>query len=187
MASRVARTAGDRQHVDLGAAIRRPLAGPLDETAENGLQPVVAGVVQMVGLGGREQDLVDARAEKRGEPGIPAVAEGGQHVGERGFEIGHRIRAGIERGQHVDQHDLAVEPGEMIAEERPHHARDIGVVAARHHGVQRARLRLRVGRDVERSEGQHGRAFEIARHQEAPRRQRRQGVSRGAARRADRT
>ena len=49
--------------------------------------------------------------------------EGGEHVGQRGFEIAHRGRAGVQRRQHVDQHDLPIEPREMIAEERLHHMR----------------------------------------------------------------
>ena len=60
-ASRVARTRGDRQHIDLGADVLRPRDGALDEQAKDRLQPVVARVMQMIGLRRGEQDAVDAR------------------------------------------------------------------------------------------------------------------------------
>ena len=40
--------------------------------------------------------------------------------GERGFQIGDGDRPGIERGRGIDQHDLAVEAGEVVAEEGAH-------------------------------------------------------------------
>ena len=70
-----------------------------------------------------------------------AGAEGAHDLGQRVLEIGERGRAGVERGERVDQHDLPVEPGEMIAKERPHDMRLIGLVAARHHRGERARMR----------------------------------------------
>jgi hypothetical protein len=36
----------------------------VDRVAQHGFQPVVALMVQMIGLGGREQDAVDARPEQ---------------------------------------------------------------------------------------------------------------------------
>ena len=42
--------------------------------------------------------------------------------------------AGIERLQRVDQHDLPVEPRDVLAEERLHHMRLVGLVAPLHHG-----------------------------------------------------
>ena len=53
-----------------------------------------------------------------------------------------RGRPGIQRRQHVDQHDLPVEPGEMIAEERLHDMRLVGLVAPLHHGGERAARQL---------------------------------------------
>ena len=54
------------------------------------------------------------------------------------FEIGHGAGAGIQRLHGIDQHDLAVEPGDVFAEERLHDMRLVGLVAPLHHGVQRA-------------------------------------------------
>ena len=129
---------GERDDVDL----RPDPFGARDrlrrQRAQDRLQPVVARMMQMVGLGRREQDAVDARAEDRGEPRGAAGAEGAHDFGERVLEIGERGRAGVQRRQRVDQHDLPVEPGEMIAEERPHHMRLIGLVAALHHRRERA-------------------------------------------------
>ena len=87
---------------------------------------------------------------------------------------------GIERGERVDQHDLAVEAGEVIAEERPHDHRLIGLVAARHHAGERAHGLVRRSK-AERREGQRRRAGEVARHQEAAGRLRRQRRAVGAA------
>ena len=151
--------------------------------AQDRLQPVVADVVEMVGLGGGEQDAVDARAEdraqRRGAPG----AEGAQHLGQRVFEIAHRRRAGIERAERIDQHDLAVEAAEMVAEERLDDVGLIRLVAPLHHRRQRARSRLDVSSHRQRREGQRRRAFEIAGHQEAAGRQGREriGVATGGA------
>ena len=84
------------------------------------------------------------------------------------FEIGDRGLAAVQRGKHVDQHDLAVEPREMIAEERPHHMGLIGLVAPLHHGEERAARKALASLRVERGEGERGRPFKIARHEEAP-------------------
>jgi hypothetical protein len=99
---------------------------------------VMAGVVHEVGLGGGKQDAVDAPAEELRQPGVGALAEGAEHVGQRRLEVGDRRRPGIEGREHVDEHDLPVEPGEMVEEERPHHMGDIGVVAPFHHVGERA-------------------------------------------------
>ncbi len=112
------------------------------------------------------------RGEARGAPG----AEGGQHLGQRVLEVAHRRRAGVQRGQRVDQHDLAIEPGEMVAEERLDHVGLVGLVAALHHRRHRARGDLRALADRDRREGQRRRAFEVARHQEPARRQGRERV-----------
>ena len=42
--------------------------GPFGHPRQNFLQPVVVGMVQMVGLCGGEQDAVDARPEHGGQP-----------------------------------------------------------------------------------------------------------------------
>ena len=53
--------------------------------------------------------------------------------GERAFEILHGVGPGIEGRERVDQHDLAVEPREVLAIERPHHHVLVGLVAPLHH------------------------------------------------------
>ncbi len=162
---------GERDDVDFRAdplGARDRLGG---QRPQDRLEPVVARVVEMVGLGGGEQDSVDARAEDRGEARGPAGAEGAQHVGERVLEVAQRRGTGIQRGQRVDQHDLAVEPGEMIAEERAHHMRLIGLVAALHHRRHGARRDRVAFAERDRRESQRGRALEVARHQEPSGRQ----------------
>ena len=119
---------------------------------------------------------VDARAEDRGEARGPAGAKGAQHVGERVLEVAQRRRPGIQRRQRVDQHDLPVEPGEMIAEERAHHMRLVGLVAPLHHRRDRARGDRVAFAERNRREGQRRRALEIARHQEPAGRQGRQRI-----------
>jgi len=84
--------------------------------------------------------------------------------------------AAVQRREHIDEHDLAVEAGEVIAEERPHHIALVGLVAPRHQRPQRAAWEARCALGIERREGQRRRAFEIARHEEAPRGQSRQRV-----------
>ena len=108
------------------------------------------------------------------------------HLGQRVFEVAQRGRAGIERRQRVDEHDLPVEPGEMVAKERPHHMRLIGLVAPLHHRRQRARSDRLVLAERQRREGQGRRSFEIAGHQKAAGRQGRERVDVVAAPCADR-
>ena len=139
----------------------------------------MAGVVDVIGLGRGEEHFFDPRREQAGEPGIATDREGRERLAERRLEIGKRCRAGIERRQRVDEHDLPVEPGEMLAEERHHHDPLIGLEALRHQPGERARHRLDTGRKIERCEGQRRRAVEIARHQEAPGRRHRDGLGVG--------
>ena len=116
---------------------------------------VVVGVVDVIGLGRREDDAVDPPRQDGGEPARLAGTEGGEHVGERRLKIAERRRPGIQRREHVDQHDLPVEPREVIAEERLHHMRLIRLVAPLHHGGERRLLPVPViGGNVERREGQ---------------------------------
>ena len=131
----------------------------------------MALVVQMIGLGGGEQNAIDPRPEKTAEDRAAADAEAIENAGQRGFEIVQRFRPGIERGERIDQHDLPVEPGKMVAEERAHHDVLVGFIAPPHHRPQRAVGRAAVDRDVERCKGQRRCIGEIARHQKAPGRQ----------------
>ena len=56
------------------------------------------------------------------------------------LQIGQRAGAGVDGGQRVDQHDLPVEAGEVVAEERLHHVRLVALEAARQHGAEAAAL-----------------------------------------------
>ena len=49
-----------------------------------------------------------------------------------------RAGSGIESLHRVDQHDLPVEPGDVLAEKRLHHMRLVRLVAPLHHAPQRA-------------------------------------------------
>ena len=107
---------------------------------------------------------------------VASGAESAHDVGERVLEIGERGGTGVERRKGVDQHDLPVEPGEMVAKERPHHMRLIGLVAARHHRRERAGGDRRLVGEGDRSERQSRRALEVARHEEPAGRQGRERV-----------
>ena len=166
----------ERDHVDLSAdpfGARDRLAC---QYAQDRLQAVVADVMQMVGLGRREQDTVDARSDDRGEARSAPGAERLQHLGQRVFQIVHRRGAGIERPERVDQHDLPVETSKVVAKERPRHIGLVGLVAPLHHRRQRAWRDFLTLVERQRREGQGGRPLEVARHEEAARRQARERV-----------
>ncbi len=131
----------------------------------------MALVVQVIGLGGCKQNAIDPGTKKAAQDRAAADAEAIENARQRGFEIVQRFRPGIEGCERIDQHDLAVEAGKMVAEERTHHDILVGLVTPAHHRPQRAVGRAAVGRDIERRKGQRRRACEIARHQEAPGRQ----------------
>jgi len=128
-------------------------------------------MMQMVSLCRREQDAVDAWSEDRSEIGRASSAEGAHDFGQRILEILDRSGAGIECGERVDEHDLPIEPGEMIAKEWPRYVGLIGLVTARHHGRERAWRDRRVIVKRNRREGQRRRTGEIAGHQEPAGRQ----------------
>ena len=167
---------GERDDVDLGPDPFGARDRPRRQGPQDRLQPVVARMMQMVGLGRREQDAVDAGAEDRGEARGASGAERAHDVGQRVLEIAERGRAGVERGERVDQHDLPIEPGEMIAKERPDDMRLIGLVAARHHRGERAGSDRVVVAERDGREGQRRRALEIARHEESAGRQGRERI-----------
>ena len=136
--------------------------------------------MEMIGLGRGEHDAVDAWREQARPQAVRSGPEAVEDLGHGAFEVGDRRLAAVQRGEHVDQHDLPVEPREMIAEEGPHYVGLIGLVAPLHHGEERAARKTLLALRVERREGERGRAFKIARHEEASWRQRRQRVSVGA-------
>ena len=163
--------AGQRDGLGLGTGEARALGRVGNQPVEDGFKPVVAGVMHMVGFGRGEQDTIDLAGERAQQRIGLALAETSQHGGKGGFEIGHRCRTGIERAQRIHQDDLPIQPGEMIAEEGPHHLGLIGLEAVFEHGIEAAVAdgfdRGRQGR-----EGQRRRAFEIAGQEEAAGRQR---------------
>ena len=162
---------GERDDIDLGADRLDAGDGPRGEVPQDRLEPVVARMVQMIGLGRGEKDLVDLRPEQGRQEVAAARAKRRQHVGHGDFEVAHGGGSRVQRGERVDEDDLAVEPGEMIPEERFDDMRLIGLVAPLHHGGEGIRRIDFTFLDGERREGQGGRAFEVARHQEAARRQ----------------
>ncbi len=135
--------------------------------------------MQVIGLGRGEQDAVDAPAEDRREPRVGAGAERGQDVGHRRAQVLDRARAVVDGAERVDQHHLPVEPGEVVAKERLDHDALVGVEALLERAPERRRRTARGAR--QRREGERGRALEVARHQEPPRRD--AGEARAARRR----
>src|SRR4249920_2726399 len=85
------------------------------------------------------------------------------------------LRARIEGSERIDQHNLAVDTGKMLDEERSYDLLLIRLIASLHHGEKRTRLSYLALGEVQRREGERRRAVEIARHQEAAGGQRRQG------------
>ena len=140
----------------------------------------MVGVVDVIGLGRREQHPVGAGREQAGQERVAAGPERHQHLIERLLQFGQRDRPGIDGGEHVHEHDLAVDALEMIAEERPDHMGLVGLETPLHEGGEAARRDRLALRQVEGREGERGRAGKIARHQEAPRRRRRHGLGPGA-------
>ena len=110
------------------------------------------------------------RAYQSAQPVGAPEAEGAEDGGERRFEIGDGDRPGIQGGERIDHHDLAVEAGEVVAEEGAHHGVAIGLVAAVHHAGERALRPFVVVFEAERREGEGRRIVEVAGHQEAARR-----------------
>ena len=98
------------------------------------------------------------------------------------LQIGQRAGAGVDGGERIDEHDLPVEAGEVVAEERLHHVRLVALEAARQHGPQAAAL-VGGGGGLrrQRKEGEQRRAGKVARQQEAAGSRRRQlaGPARG--------
>ena len=167
---------GQGHDIDMRADIFRARDGPRREQAQDIFEPVVARVVQMIGLGRRKQDAVDLRTKQCGHEARAARAKRDEDFRQRGFEIAHGGWAGVQRRQRVDQNDLAIQPREMIAEEGLHHMRLVGLVAPLHHRGERAGAKFHAFVDAQRREGEGGRAFEFAGHEKAAGRQRGQRV-----------
>ena len=78
---------GQRHHLDLGAGKLGARDGLVGEQAQDRLQPVVAGVVQVVGLGGREQQAIDAAGQDARQPRMRAGLEALEHGFERALQV----------------------------------------------------------------------------------------------------
>ena len=135
----------------------------------------MARMMQMIGLGGGKQNAINPRPEQVAEQRATADPEAIQNARERRFEVVQRFRSGVEGRERIDQHDLAIEPGEMIAEERTHHDVFVSLVAPSHHRPQRTIRRGAIGHHIERCKRQCRRGREIARHQEPSGRQQAHG------------
>ena len=123
----------------------------------------------MIGLGRGEQDAFHPPpAQKPGQPAVAARPKRPQHIGHRAAQILHRLRPLMDGAQHIDQHDLAIHLGEMIAEKRLHDLGLVPLIPPRHLAPQRRAARF--GRLRQGRKGQHGRACQITRQQEPPRR-----------------
>ena len=110
---------GQRHHLDLGAGEGGARDRLVGDQAQDGLQPVVAGVVQMVGLGGGEQQAVDAAA--RGCRRARCWRRAGSSSAPPPWcAAGRPARAGpaLTAESASIEHDLPVEAGEVVAEER---------------------------------------------------------------------
>ena len=70
----------------------------------------MARMVQMVRLGGGEQDAVDPRPKQIAEQRAAPDPETIENPRQRRLEIMQRFRPGVERRQRIDQNDLAIEP-----------------------------------------------------------------------------
>ncbi len=101
-----------------------------DEPGQHRLEPVVVAVMEMVGLGRREQDAVDPPGDQPASQPARPSRKAERISASAVSSAATASRPAFSASQHVDQHDLAIEPGEVIAEERPDHGRLIGLVAA---------------------------------------------------------
>jgi hypothetical protein len=126
----------------------------------------VAGVVDVVGLGRREQHPVGPGREQAGQDRVAAGPEGEEHPVEGLFQLHQRRRAGVDGGEHVDQHDLAVDALEMLAEEGAHDAGLVGFEAPFHQRAEASGGNRRARGEIQGGEGEGRRAREVARHQE---------------------
>ncbi len=102
----------------------------LDEIVRQIAANMVAEVCSLYVL--RADGVLELYATQGLNPGSVHLAQ---------LRLGEGSRPGIERLQRVDQHDLAIEPRDVLAKERLHHVCLVGFVASLHHRVKRATLR----------------------------------------------
>ena len=121
----------ERQDLDLDPREPGGAGGGGDQQLEELLQVGVLVVGHVVGLAGGEQHLVDPGREQAAEEAGLAVAEAPQDHRQRQPRVGEVAGAGVEAGEQVDQHDLAVEAAEMLLVEAADHLLAIGLEARR--------------------------------------------------------
>jgi len=129
LARRPERGQRHRLHLRSGKCSSRD--GLVGQQPHDRLEPVVAGVMEMVGLGGGEQQPVDPAGKHAGEPCVGAGPEAFEDRLHAALQIGERTGAGVDGRERIDEHDLPVESGKVVAEERLHHVRLVALEAAR--------------------------------------------------------
>ena len=154
----------------LGAAFLREAKGAFDEKPEDRLKTVMARVMQEIGLGGGKEHPLDPRREERGKKRVSSHPERREHVIECRLEIGDRARSSVQGRQQIDEHDLPIEPREMLPEKGQRHMGLVGFEARFHQRRERIARHGRFAK-IERCESERGRSFEIAWHEETTWRQ----------------
>ncbi len=131
---------GDSHHVELRIAAPHLDGGERRHVAQQRREVVALDVGNMVGLGGREQHLVDMRPEQQpGDDAAVAVAEAFEDGVERAPRILECVAAGEQRAQHVDQHDLPRIAAEVLLVEPRHRLALVDVETLRHQRAERMR------------------------------------------------
>ena len=89
--------------------------------------------MDVVCLGCREQDAVDAAGDQSRNGIAVSLSETGEDVGQRSFEVGNRCRSCVQCAERIDEDDLTIETCEVVAEERPDNNVLVRFVAALQH------------------------------------------------------
>src|SRR5690606_27227618 len=129
-----------RHNVHGGAGKTRPRYGSVGEAAYDRLKAVVAVMVDVVGLRGGDQHAVDTAGDEAAQEMTPARPETAEDLRQCPLQVGNGGGAGVECLHGVDKHDLAVETGDVLAEEGLYHMRLVRLKASFHHRMERARL-----------------------------------------------
>src|SRR6185437_6806958 len=171
---------GKRQHFQVGAGEFRACHRSAGELGEDRLESVMALVVKVIGLGSGKHDAVDPRSKQTGPQSVRAGPEAFEDLSHGAFEIDDRLLAPVQRGKHIDKHDLPVEPRKVVTKKGSHNVAFIGLVAPLHHREQRAARKNFLILHVKRRERQCRRASKIAWHEKSSRRKRRERMWIGA-------
>src|SRR5262249_24572861 len=144
---RLPRRANGRQRydVDLHAGELSFRDRALGQMPQYAFKTIVTGVMKMIGLGGSKKNAINARPQQRTQNRSSPYSETGEDFIESMFQITKGFRTGINRGQGVDQDDLPIEPGEMVAKKRTNDDCPVRFVTAPHHCPKRASWRRPFG------------------------------------------